>query len=229
MKVSRSDTIAGFPLIKIRDLLRPYRWGAITADDVEAELGLTRAEAASVLQAMVDARFIEPESEQRWGHKSGQFSITDVGSRLCVARFVKRITREKADTLVRQMLERVNEINGRDELIFRVKRVRAFGSYAGDAPEVGDIDLAVEWEQRFPNRDIIEQLLARADASGKSLNSYMARLNYGEVEVDRLLKGRSPYISIQRGDFPEKCGVPAVTLFPAEYPVSTIAQETSAR
>ena len=66
-----------------------------------------------------------------------------------------------------------------------------------------------------PDRDIIEQLLARADASGKSLNTYMARLNYGEVEVERLLKGRSPYISIQRGDFPEKFGVPAVLLFPS--------------
>lgn len=68
---------------------------------------------------------------------------------------------------------------------------------------------------RDPDRDIIEQLLARADDSGKSLNTYMARLNYGEVEVERLLKGRSPYISIQRGDFPEKFGVPAVLLFPA--------------
>jgi hypothetical protein len=227
MKVSRSDTLAGFPLIKIRDLLRPYRWGLITAEDVEAALGLTGAEAASVLQAMVNAGFIKFKSEQ-WGeHKGGLFSITEVGSRLCVARFVKRITRGKADTLVMQMLERVNEINGRDELIFRVKRVRAFGSYAGDASEVGDIDLAVEWEQRFPDRDIIEQLLARADASGKSLTSYMARLNYGEVEVERLLKGRSPYISIQRGDFPEKFAVPALILFPAEYPA--IAQETPGR
>ncbi|MEK9281156.1 hypothetical protein MTR72_16265 [Bradyrhizobium sp. ISRA442] len=47
-------------------------------------------------------------------------------------------------------------------------RVRAFGSYATDAPEVGDIDLAVDWEQRHPDKDIIEQLLARADASGRA-------------------------------------------------------------
>jgi predicted nucleotidyltransferase len=177
----------------------------------------------AVLQAMADAGFIEPESEQRWGHASGRFSITALGSRLCVARFVKRITREKADALVKQMLKRVTQINERDELIFRVKRVRAFGSYAGDVPEVGDIDLAVDWEERYPDRDIIEQLLARADASGKSLNTYMARLSYGEVEVDRLLKGRSPYISIQRGDFPEKFGVPAVLLFPAACPVDATA------
>lgn len=97
---------------------------------------------------------------------------------------------------------------------FRVKRVRAFGSYASDAPEVGDIDLAVDWEQRYPDRDIIEQLLARADASGKSLNTYMDRLNYGEVEVERLLKARSPYISIQSGNCPEKFRMLAIVLFP---------------
>jgi|ERR1700722_2461440 predicted nucleotidyltransferase len=215
MKVSKSDTLAGFPLIKIRDLLRPYREGAITAEDVGRALGLSGTEAEAVIQAMVDAGFIEPESEQRRDGTSSAFSTTAFGSRLCVARFVKRITRNKADALVKQMLERVTEINGRNELVFLVKRVRAFGSYAGDAPEVGDIDLAVEWEQRDPDRDIIEQLLARADASGKSLNTYMARLGYGEAEVERLLKGRSPYISIQRGDFPEKFGAPAVQLFPA--------------
>jgi predicted nucleotidyltransferase len=214
MKVSKSDTLAGFPLIKIRDLLRPFQGGAITAKGVETALGLSGTEAEAVIQAMVDAGFVEAKSEQPEPGTSSAFSITALGSRLCVARFVKRISRSKADALVKQMIERVSDINERDELVFLVKRVRAFGSYAGDAPEVGDIDLAVEWEQRDPDRDIIEQLLARADASGKSLNTYMARLSYGELEVERLLKGRSPYISIERGDFPEKFGVPAVLLFP---------------
>jgi hypothetical protein len=213
MQVSKNDTLAGFPLIKIRDLLRPFRQGTISSKDVERELGLSNIQAEDVVQAMFGAGFIEPDSETGSG-SNPYFAVTTLGSRLCVARFVKRITRAKAEVLVKQMLARVTEINERDELVFRVKRVRAFGSYATDAPEVGDIDLAVDWEQRYHDRDIIEQLLTRADASGKSLNTYMARLSYGEVEVDRLLKGRSPYISIQRGDFPEKFGVPAVLLFP---------------
>ena len=116
--------------------------------------------------------------------------------------------------MVKDLLNRVCEINSRDELVFRVKRVRAFGSYASDAPEVGDIDLAVEWEERYPDKDIIEQLLSRAEASGKRLGTYMDRLSYGEVEVERLLKGRSPYISIQGAKCPEKFGVPAIVLFP---------------
>jgi hypothetical protein len=229
LQVNKHDTVAGIPLIQIRNFLRQYRRGSFTVAEVETGLGVPRTQADLVAQAMVDAGFAEPWAEKDRPASKSDYSVTELGSRLCVTRFVKRITRAKADALVKQMLNRVTEINGRDELIFRVKRVRAFGSYAGDAPEVGDIDLAVDWEERYPDRDIIEQLLARADASGKSLNTYMARLSYGEVEVDRLLKGRSPYISIQRGDFPEKFGVPAVLLFPAACPVDATAWETSGR
>jgi predicted nucleotidyltransferase len=112
------------------------------------------------------------------------------------------------------MLERITSINARDELVYRVSRVRAFGSYASDAPEVGDIDLAVELEQRYPDKDIIELLLARAEASGKRLSSYMDRLSYGQQEVHQLLKGRSPYLAIEDSDCPEKFGVATVQLFP---------------
>ncbi|MBR1300067.1 nucleotidyltransferase domain-containing protein [Bradyrhizobium sp. AUGA SZCCT0042] len=221
MQVSKSDTLAGLPLIKIRDFLRRYPRGyTVTAAAVEANLGLKNTSAEVVLQAMVTAGFLERKGQTGEGQTPAQFAVTVLGSRLSVARFVKRITRAKADALVREMLDRVTEINQRDELVFRVKRVRAFGSYAGNAPEVGDIDLAVDLEQRHPDRDIIEQLLARADASGKSLNTYMARLSYGELEVQKLLKGGSPYISNQSGDCPEKFGVPAIDLFLSSADVS---------
>ncbi|GAB9205948.1 hypothetical protein BDS110ZK18_22500 [Bradyrhizobium diazoefficiens] len=214
MQVSKNDTLAGLPLIKIRDFLRNCPQGhSITAASAEAHLGLTSTQAQKVLQAIAEAGFIEPKHEEQKGAAPPRYSVTVLGSRLCAARFVKRITRAKANALVAQMLERVTEINGRDELVFRVKRVRAFGSYVSDAPEVGDVDLAVDLEPRHPDRDIIEQLLARADASGKSLNTYMARLNYATLEVQQLLKGRSPYLSIEGGDCPEKFGVLAVDLF----------------
>jgi hypothetical protein len=213
VEVNKHDKVAGIPLIEIRNFLRQYRHGpSFTVAELETELGVPRPQAELVTQAIVDAGFAEPRVDK--DDSAADYSVTKLGSRLCVARFVKRITRMKADTLVKEMLERVAEINKRDELVFRVKRVRAFGSYATDAPEVGDVDLAVDWEERHPDRDIIEQLLARADASGKSLNTYMARLSYGEVEVEKLLKGRSPYISIQSGNCPEKLGVPAIVLFP---------------
>jgi hypothetical protein len=127
MKVDRNETLAGFPLIKIRDLLRPFRPGTISSEDIERELGLPNAQAEAVLQAMADAGFLEPTSEAPGG-SNPHFAITTLGSRLCVTRFIKRITRAKADALVSQMLARVTEINQRDELVFRVKRVRAFGS-----------------------------------------------------------------------------------------------------
>jgi predicted nucleotidyltransferase len=216
MRVSGNDTLAGIPLIDIRNFLRRYRGGHcdITVSGIEGELGVARQQAELILQAMAEAGYVEPESETDGNDASRSYTITKSGSRLCATRFVKRITRAKADALVKQMLERIAEINARDELVFRIKRVRAFGSYVSNAPELGDIDLAVELEQRHPERDIIEQLLARADASGKRLNSYMDRLNYGETEMQRLLKGRSPYLAIEGANCPEKFGLPTTQLFP---------------
>ena len=57
MQASKNEKLAGFPLIKIRDLLRPFRRGAISAADVERELGLQDIQAEAVLRAMVDAGF----------------------------------------------------------------------------------------------------------------------------------------------------------------------------
>jgi predicted nucleotidyltransferase len=217
MQVSSNDTLAGIPLIDIRNFLRRYPKGCgFTVSSIEDELGVASSQAGLIAQAMTEAGFIEPMSERETGghDASRYYSRTKFGSRLCATRFVKRITRAKADALVKQMLERIAEINARDELVFRIKRVRAFGSYASDAPEVGDIDLAVDLEQRYPEKDIIEQLLARAKASGKCLNSYMDRLNYAETEVERLLKGRSPYLAIEGANCPEKFGLPTIQLFP---------------
>jgi hypothetical protein len=39
-------------------------------------------------------------------------------------------------------------------------------------------------------------------------------LSYAEREIETLLKARSPYLSIEGGDCPEKFGSPAIDLFP---------------
>jgi hypothetical protein len=44
--------------------------------------------------------------------------------------------------------------------------------------------------------DPMEYLEQRADASGRHFRYWLERLAYGENEVRRLLKARSPYISI---------------------------------
>jgi predicted nucleotidyltransferase len=215
MQVSSDDTLAGVPLIDIRNFIRRYPKGhSISISNIESGLAVPHPQAELIAKAMAEAGLIEPTSEAGNDDPTRRYSVTTTGGRLCATRFVKRITRAKADALVKQMLERIASINARDELVYRVSRVRAFGSYASDAPEVGDIDLAVELEQRYPDKDIIEQLLARAEASGKRLSSYMDQLSYGQQEVHQLLKGRSPYLAIEGSDCPEKFGVATVQLFP---------------
>jgi len=215
MQVSSDDTLAGVALIDIRNFLRRYRKRrGIGISNIESELAVPHSQAELIAKAMAEAGLIEPRREAGNDDPTRHYSVTASGRRLCATRFVKRITRAKADALVKQMLERITSINARDELVYRVRRVRAFGSYASEASEVGDIDLAVDLELRYPDKDKIEQLLARAETSGKRFSSYIDQLSYGQEEVHQLLKGRSPYLAIEGSDCPEKFGVATIQLFP---------------
>jgi hypothetical protein len=70
---------------------------SFTVAKVETELGVPRTQAELVTHAMVDAGFAGPRAEKDRSTSKSDYSVTKLGSRLCVARFVKRITRTKAD------------------------------------------------------------------------------------------------------------------------------------
>jgi hypothetical protein len=104
----------------------------------------------------------------------------------------------KAEQIVRDLLVRVKEVNAHDEFTHFVEEVRAFGSYITASPDVADIDLAISFVQKPPppGKDLIEWYFERADQSGRTLSSINDRLDYSELEVRRMVKGRNQYVSI---------------------------------
>ena len=92
------------------------------------------------------------------------------------ARFVPRINRAKAEKLLADFLQCVEEVNAHPDLPHWVTEVRAFGSYLNDSDNLGEIDLAIKKERR--------------PASGSFSDAYPERL------VALLLKGGSRYISL---------------------------------
>jgi hypothetical protein len=58
-----------------------------------------------------------------------RYCVDYEGMRLIGTRFVKRISRRQAESLIEAFLVRVRQVNGRDELTHRVTEVRVFGSY----------------------------------------------------------------------------------------------------
>jgi hypothetical protein len=134
--------------------------------------------------------------------------------RLANAKMIKRITRAKADLYVAELLQRADDINANPDLLHRVRRITALGSYITDATDLGDIDIAVELEDKVPAGQRSEANRARAAASGRKNLFLNDELTFGEREVKRLLKGRNPYVSlILYSDF-QRLDTPAKVIYP---------------
>lgn len=58
------------------------------------------------------------------------------------------ITRAKADELVRDLVQRAQEVNQSPDYLYGVTRIEVFGSYLTDVSHLGDIDLAVTLEPK---------------------------------------------------------------------------------
>jgi len=65
------------------------------------------------------------------------------------ARFVPRINRAKAEKLLADFLQSVEEVNAHPDLPHWVTEVRVFGSYLNDSDNLGEIDLATASEWLF--------------------------------------------------------------------------------
>src|SRR5258705_10432260 len=198
MKVDRNEAIAGVRLMKIRDFLRSYRDGFYPGGVAEY-FRVEGQREKEIETALLQAGYIAYDEAEK------AFTLTELGMQLSNAVFTARISRGRAEELVRNFLERVEAVNLRDELTHRVASVRVFGSYLSDAVDLGDLDLALALEPRRPSH--VEESLERARKSGKSTRNYIEQLFYGQREVKRLLKERQPHISIHDYDEPDKLNV----------------------
>jgi hypothetical protein len=194
MKVDKNRTISGVPLIKVRDLLRYMGAGRIGSGRT-----MTRKEIADRVDFDIADELVREgllAVSEKGRDDKPWYEFTDAAARLVNAKMIKRISRAKANLYVAELLQRADDINANPDLLYRVKRITAFGSYITDAADLGDIDIAVELECKIPEGQRVEANRARAKASGRKGLSYGDELGFGEREVDLLLKGRNPYISL---------------------------------
>jgi len=210
VKIDRKELIAGQPILGIRDFLRRMgkdRFTSLAAADC---FSISDDEAKTVLIALVERKLIEDMgrvSDRNW------FQVVQEGRRLAAASGAPRISRAKAESILKGFLERVEEVNRTEELAYIVKVVRVFGSYLGDANELGDIDLAVELEWRDQKRDVVKYCYERAEKSGRQLKTIVDTLGYAETEVRQLLKNRNRYLSFHQPFELEQLGVHSKLLF----------------
>jgi hypothetical protein len=152
-----------------------------------------KTEAERVFAALLAEGYLEP-NEPEYPNDERKYQTSRKGRQLAAANLTKRFSRAKADQEVADLIERANQINARDELVFYVHKIHAFGSYLTDIADVGDIDLAVELGVRRTGGKLTDESHYRADNSGKTLD-FTASLTYGDKEVRQLLRARKARLS----------------------------------
>jgi hypothetical protein len=195
MRLQSNTLICGIPARDLRDMFRYLREG-VRADHVALRLKINTGEADALIRDLVARGYLELSAERDDMHE-----LTEKGNAVINARFLKPISRARADVLAKAFVERAETVNANAHLVWIVEEVVVFGSYADPAaPDVADLDLAVTLLWRPGMNSVTKESEHRADRSGKCSGQWLRRMIYGETEVKMLLKNRSPYISIHRMD-----------------------------
>ena len=201
MRISRNQKINNTPILKVRDFFKNLarcRTDTFTLDKVCNYFEINDLEANSLLRELTEQGFIEKSS-------SDYYKTTLKGAALRIARCVPPIKRDKADKIVNDFMQRVEEINNNDYYLYRVSKILLFGSYIKeDAVDFGDIDVAFELERKINDTDEFEKLnrefIEKAEDEGKYFSSFFEELSYSETVVISKLKNRNRYISLHRDD-----------------------------
>jgi predicted nucleotidyltransferase len=138
------------------------------------------------------------------------------GNAIRMAKAIKPMSRSDGEQLMKQFMQRVEEVNARDELTHIVQEAHVFGSYLNpDAKDLGDLDLAVKLRFRdIPGRDVMKYSEERANQSGRTFRNHLEFLFYGETEARRILKGGSRYISMHSVEDLAQAGGRSRLLYP---------------
>jgi len=174
MRIPRKERIANMPILKIRDFFNYF-----TLKKMCDYFNINESEANAILKELHNKEFIESSNDY--------YNITLKGSALGNARCVPPINRTKAEKILNDFMQRVEEINNDDYFLYRVSKILLFGSYINkDATDFGDIDIAFELKRKIENPDeflkLNREFIDIAIDEGKCFSSFIEELDYSRMK-----------------------------------------------
>jgi hypothetical protein len=223
VNLDRTTVIAGLPIKTARDAIREmhrndinrYGWSVL---DLAAYMEVSSTQAEWLCETLQKRGILErkPQPGTRWHPQGTYYSVSETGTRFTNATMLKRIDRVKVDEIVAGLLERARKINADNRLCYFINEIRLFGSATDHKAEsFSDVDICCVMERRkVPSqyKSWADWNVARAKSSGRDM-MYFDELFYGEREVKRMLKNRSPYISVHDINDVVGIGAESVRLF----------------
>ena len=196
MRILPKQIIADIPILKVRDFfvyLDRHHRDTFILKEVCDYFNISESKAKNLLNELFDEELIEVGN--------GCYKLTLKGTALSIARCVPPLNRVKADKILKDFMQRVEEINSSDYYLYSVSKILLFGSYIQEnAIDFGDIDIAFELEKKIKNYDehkrLNNDLVKKARAEGRSFSSFVDEIFYSRTLVELKLKNRNRYISL---------------------------------
>jgi len=206
MKLDTTQLIGGYPILRIRDMFK--RQSEFSCESVEWLMKLPAAKATRLIKELVQLGYLEfmpPRTAAEHADKSKWYELTSKGRTLALARAVPPMKREKAEKLLAEFMDRIQEVNTSPNFLYKVDKVLVFGSYLRpEVAELNDLDVAVELTTKFadPNerRKASDALVATAYKAGRSFSGFMDQLLYPYSMTKSFLRSRSRYLSLHTTD-----------------------------
>lgn len=188
MRIIASQKMFGYPVLKIRRLMRAGAGGRWGVSFIIATMGIGMREASKLVRAMLSYGLI---AKSDLGSDGQTYELTIKGMELGMASAAKPIKRATADRYVSELLRRVEEVNNDPDLLLWVDEVVLFGSYLTNSPTLGDVDLAVMYTRKFcPThwRTQSRQRVAIAQANGRHFSGIIEKLAWPQREIELRLR-----------------------------------------
>jgi predicted nucleotidyltransferase len=198
--------IAGFSAVKVRDALRIV----CGSDSFDAKSLFAKrlqiADGAAITKAVIDAGYLEKPAP-KFASRDGNielYSLTERGRSFLHASAMTRMPRAKAEAILEGVLKRIGEVNA-GPYVYSIGRAVVFGSFIRETEQtLGDLDIAVELESRFPDRDqrsrAEEGRRQLAETRGRQFSNITAWVCWPQQEVFKHLKARQPLLSLHSID-----------------------------
>ena len=206
MNINSKDMMFGLPILKVREVLRQAvkgrLWGSSKKEVIikVAHIIKQSTETAQKLIAQLSKEnYIVWEKEKFPEYIQFELTETDKGRRFSMAKATSPISREKADHLLNELIERAKTINKNSELVFIVERIDVFGSYLTEKKFLGDLDVGIKLVRRYKGDQFTsqnQQRIKMAKSNGRRFNNSTDELNWPFWEVMLMLKARKRGLSI---------------------------------
>jgi predicted nucleotidyltransferase len=199
MKINSKDKILDVPILTIRDFLRKTR-GLVGEPWPEGfayqyfKFGAGRSK--EILDELFRQGFIE-KTENPEGEQEQYWQNTFKGNSLASATAAKSVTRETADRVFNEFMERVRKVNEDPYYLVEVSKLILFGSYIQDTPTLNDIDIAIELvTKENDSKRYHAELEQRRKNSKRVFRSMTDIWTWPHTEALLFLKSKSRVISL---------------------------------